>query len=150
MVVFLPLIYHVEQNSELVRHWPRGNDRIIYLWTPFRRMTASLTSMDSDSLPVIARVYQYCNYLRLCANCEYWKWWNQCGQQSSHSGVIFISLISFRHEGPAWQVCWAHPKYESVIATCGYDKKINIWKEVKLNEWDRVYQAEANASVNCI
>jgi protein transport protein SEC13 len=37
-----------------------------------------------------------------------------------------------------------------VIATCGYDKKINIWKEVKMQVWDRVYQFEAAASVNCI
>jgi protein transport protein SEC13 len=37
-----------------------------------------------------------------------------------------------------------------VIATCGYDKKINIWKEVKMQVWDRVYQFEAGASVNSI
>jgi protein transport protein SEC13 len=37
-----------------------------------------------------------------------------------------------------------------VIATCGYDKKINIWKEVKPQTWDRVYSIEANASVNSI
>jgi len=56
----------------------------------------------------------------------------------------------FRHAGPAWQVSWAHPKYESVLATCGYDKKINIWKEVKPQTWDLVYQIEALASVNAI
>jgi protein transport protein SEC13 len=54
------------------------------------------------------------------------------------------------HAGPAWQVAWAHPKYESIIATCGYDKKINIWKEVKQQLWDLVYQIEAAASVNAI
>ena len=59
-------------------------------------------------------------------------------------------LFLYSHEGPVWMVTWAHPKYESVIATCGYDKKINIWKEVKMGEWDRVHQIEANASVNCI
>lgn len=45
---------------------------------------------------------------------------------------------------------WAHPKYESVIATCGYDKKVAIWKEVRPQEWDRVFSFEANASVNCV
>jgi len=48
-------------------------------------------------------------------------------------------------------VTWAHPKYESILASCGYDKKINIWKEVKApGTWDLVYQFEAAASVNSI
>ena len=54
------------------------------------------------------------------------------------------------HTGPAWQVAWAHPKYESIIATCGYDQKINIWKEVQPKTWDRVFSSEAGASVNTI
>ena len=43
---------------------------------------------------------------------------------------------------------WAHPKYENLIATCGYDKKIKIWKEVKAQSWDIVYEFEAEASVH--
>jgi protein transport protein SEC13 len=37
-----------------------------------------------------------------------------------------------------------------VIATCGYDKQIKVWKETKVNQWDLVYQVEAEASVNCL
>lgn len=33
------------------------------------------------------------------------------------------------HEGPVWQVAWAHPKYENLLASCSYDKKVIIWKE---------------------
>jgi protein transport protein SEC13 len=47
-------------------------------------------------------------------------------------------------------VQWAHPKYENLIATCGYDKKIKIWKEVKPQSWDIVYEFEAEASVGAI
>lgn len=47
-------------------------------------------------------------------------------------------------------MAWAHPKYESILATCGYDEKINIWKEVKPQTWDLVYKVEAQASVNAI
>jgi protein transport protein SEC13 len=36
------------------------------------------------------------------------------------------------------------------LATCGYDKKVSIWKEVKPQSWDLVYQVEAMASVNSI
>ena len=45
----------------------------------------------------------------------------------------------FSHSGPAWQVQWAHPKYENVIATCGFDGYVNIWKEVQPQVWDKVY-----------
>lgn len=55
-----------------------------------------------------------------------------------------------RHVGPVWQVQWSHPKYENLLATCGYDKKIKIWKEVKAQSWDVVYEFEAGASVGTV
>jgi protein transport protein SEC13 len=63
---------------------------------------------------------------------------------------FIISIKTLRHVGPAWQVQWAHPKYENLLATCGYDKKIKIWKEVKAQSWDVVYEFEAAASVGSI
>ena len=39
--------------------------------------------------------------------------------------VYFIPPISsFRHEGPVWQVAWAHPKFGSILASCSYDRKV--------------------------
>lgn len=64
--------------------------------------------------------------------------------------MFFVSIITISHVGPAWQVQWAHPKYENLLATCGYDKKIKIWKEVKAQSWDVVYEFEAAASVGSI
>jgi len=29
------------------------------------------------------------------------------------------------HEGPVWQVAWAHPKYGSILASCSYDRKVH-------------------------
>ena len=40
------------------------------------------------------------------------------------------------HLGPVWQVSWAHPKYESVIATCGYDGFVKVWKRAVNNNWN--------------
>lgn len=34
-----------------------------------------------------------------------------------------------RHEGPVWQVAWAHPKFGSLLASCSYDGRVIIWKE---------------------
>ena len=41
---------------------------------------------------------------------------------------VFALIWSSRHEGPVWQVAWAHPKFGSILASCGYDGKVNIWK----------------------
>jgi len=33
------------------------------------------------------------------------------------------------HEGPVWQVAWAHPRFGNVIASCSYDRRVILWKE---------------------
>ncbi|CAM6105805.1 unnamed protein product [Calypogeia fissa] len=55
------------------------------------------------------------------------------------------------HDGPVWQVAWAHPKFGSIIASCSYDRKVIIWKEGAENEWTQaqVFQ-EHEASVNSV
>ena len=60
------------------------------------------------------------------------------------------NIYFYSHVGPVWQIQWAHPKYENLLATSGYDKKIKIWKEVKSQTWDVVYEFEAAASVGCV
>ncbi|KAG6665220.1 hypothetical protein CIPAW_02G146600 [Carya illinoinensis] len=39
------------------------------------------------------------------------------------------------HQGPVWQVVWAHPKFESLLVLCSYDGHVTIWKEGNQNEW---------------
>lgn len=34
------------------------------------------------------------------------------------------------HEGPVWQVAWAHPMFGTILGSCSYDRKVIIWKEV--------------------
>ncbi|XP_011500941.1 PREDICTED: protein SEC13 homolog [Ceratosolen solmsi marchali] len=51
------------------------------------------------------------------------------------------------HIGPVWQVAWAHPKFGNVLASCSYDRKVIIWKE--LNEWTKIYEHTCHdSSVN--
>lgn len=38
------------------------------------------------------------------------------------------------HQGPVWQISWAHPKYGNILASCSYDRKVIIWKETG-SEW---------------
>jgi len=55
------------------------------------------------------------------------------------------------HQGPVWQICWAHPKYGALLASCSYDRKIIIWKQHSKNQWSAIYTYESHEySVNSI
>lgn len=42
------------------------------------------------------------------------------------------------HQGPVWQVAWAHPKFGNILASCSYDRKVIIWKEGNTNDWSKM------------
>jgi protein transport protein SEC13 len=54
------------------------------------------------------------------------------------------------HDGPVWQVSWAHPKFGNMLASSSYDGNVIIWKETQTNVWQRVYVASHGASVSSI
>lgn len=55
------------------------------------------------------------------------------------------------HEGPVWQVAWAHPQYGALLASCSYDRKVCVWKEQSPGQWIRVYTYDGHdSSVNSI
>jgi len=54
------------------------------------------------------------------------------------------------HDGPVWQVAWAHPKFGSILASCSYDRRVIIWKESPANVWSKVYEYSHESSVNGI
>jgi len=55
------------------------------------------------------------------------------------------------HEGPVWQVAWAHPKYGALLASCSYDRKVLVWKETAPNAWEIIYQYSGHElSVNSV
>lgn len=40
------------------------------------------------------------------------------------------------HDGPVWQVAWAHPQFGTILASCSYDGKAIIWKVLpETNQW---------------
>jgi protein transport protein SEC13 len=53
------------------------------------------------------------------------------------------------HEGPVWKVSWAHPRFGSVVASCSYDMKVIVWKEVNPGNWQIAHMDSSHtASVN--
>jgi len=54
------------------------------------------------------------------------------------------------HEGPVWKVAWAHPRFGNLLATCGYDMKVIVWKEER-GQWQMAYvDTNHTASVNSV
>uniref|UniRef100_A0A7S4F6D3 Protein SEC13 homolog n=1 Tax=Chrysotila carterae TaxID=13221 RepID=A0A7S4F6D3_CHRCT len=49
------------------------------------------------------------------------------------------------HDGPVWQVCWAHPKFGNILASCSYDRQILVWKEVGPGQWAVIYKYAKHA-----
>ena len=45
---------------------------------------------------------------------------------------------------------WAHPKYGNILASCGFDKRVIIWKEVRAQDWDRAEEFVFESSVNSV
>ena len=36
-----------------------------------------------------------------------------------------INLQYISHDGPIWQITWAHPKFGNILASCSFDKKVS-------------------------
>lgn len=55
------------------------------------------------------------------------------------------------HYGPVWRVAWAHPKYGTILASCGYDGRVIVWKEGAGGHWSQAQVfADHKSSVNSI
>ncbi|XP_005106911.1 protein SEC13 homolog [Aplysia californica] len=54
------------------------------------------------------------------------------------------------HDGPVWQLAWAHPMFGHMLASCGYDRKVIIWRETN-GVWGKLYEyAQHDSSVNSV
>eukprot|EP00322_Chrysochromulina_rotalis_P006012 CAMPEP_0115830130 /NCGR_PEP_ID=MMETSP0287-20121206/1459_1 /TAXON_ID=412157 /ORGANISM="Chrysochromulina rotalis, Strain UIO044" /LENGTH=280 /DNA_ID=CAMNT_0003283425 /DNA_START=24 /DNA_END=863 /DNA_ORIENTATION=+ len=55
------------------------------------------------------------------------------------------------HDGPIWQVAWAHPEFGNVLASCSYDRQVFVWKEHSPQHWVLVHKyLGAEGSVNSL
>lgn len=54
------------------------------------------------------------------------------------------------HEGPVWQLSWAHPMFGGLLASCSYDRKVILWKETN-NGWVKLQEfSNHDSSVNSV
>jgi len=69
---------------------------------------------------------------------------------SNNSAAQSLATLT-GHQGPVWQVSWAHPKFGSILASCSYDGRVIIWKEGNQNMWTQGHVFhEHKSSVNSI
>jgi len=54
------------------------------------------------------------------------------------------------HEGPVWQVAWAHPRFGNILASCSYDRRVLIWQESG-GQWTKIHEyTNHDSSVNSV
>uniref|UniRef100_A0A8C5VML1 Protein SEC13 homolog n=1 Tax=Microcebus murinus TaxID=30608 RepID=A0A8C5VML1_MICMU len=66
-----------------------------------------------------------------------------------NGGQILIADLR-GHEGPMWQVAWAHPMYGNILASCSYDRKVIICKEENSTREKTREQSGHKFSVNSV
>eukprot|EP01083_Nonionella_stella_P029608 81467_1 len=112
-------------------------------------MAATTVAFESGHADMIhdAQLDYYGKYLATASSDKLIKVFEVQGDTHSH----LVDLAG--HDGPVWQVSWAHPKYGKLLASCSYAKQVFIWKEASdsPNTWLKVYEdREFDASVNSV
>jgi protein transport protein SEC13 len=56
------------------------------------------------------------------------------------------------HEGPVWQLSWAHPMFGVILASCSFDGSVLIHRESRPGDWMILYSARNlhDSSVNSV
>eukprot|EP01032_Pedospumella_encystans_P021406 gene21406-24282_t len=110
-------------------------------------MASAITSIDSQHAEMIHDC-QFDYYSKKLATCSS----DRTVKIFDVSGDIYHNSATLTgHEGPVWQVAWAHPKFGSVLASCSYDGTVAIYREAPQNSWQKVYDHKFHdSSVNSI
>jgi protein transport protein SEC13 len=59
----------------------------------------------------------------------------------SENAYELSATIQGGHEGPVWQVSWAHPKFGVLLASCSFDGSVLLHREVRPREWTVIHAA---------
>ncbi|XP_070397441.1 protein SEC13 homolog isoform X2 [Dermacentor albipictus] len=70
------------------------------------------------------------------------------------NGTQKMLAVLTGHEGPVWQVAWAHPVFGSLLASCSYDRTVCLWADQGAHsnpDWHCVHRyRDHDSSVNSI
>lgn len=91
-------------------------------------------TFESGHLDMVhdAQLDYYGKRLATCSSDRTVKVFDLSGDQRTHIADLK------GHEGPVWQVCWAHPRYGSIVASASFDHRVIFWKEGSDGQWTQV------------
>ena len=98
------------------------------------KVTLEVLHMPAQCPTTVATVDQLC-CKSPSANSNPMQVFDTAGEQT----VELSQLLG--HDGPVWQVTWAHPKFGSLLASCSLDHKVIVWKETQEAQWVQVGSA---------
>jgi len=67
------------------------------------------------------------------------------------SGTYAHTATLQGHEGPVWEVSWAHPAYGVLLASCSFDGTVAVHREIRQGEWNCIHTHRTHeSSVNSV
>jgi len=109
-------------------------------------MTSKITSFDSKHTQMVhdAQLDYYGKRLATASSDREVRIFEVNGNQEPK--LVCAPLKN--HDGPVWQVSWAHPKFGMLLASCSYDGSVCVWKEQQANQWAPVYKDKSSNSAS--
>jgi protein transport protein SEC13 len=109
----------------------------VHLYLTHSKITSILTTLISNSNTLLTSLYSYISDRTI-------KIYNV----SDTATELCATLQG--HDGPVWQVSWAHPKFGVILASCSFDGSVLIHREGRPNEWSLLHTARPlhDSSVN--
>ena len=132
------------------------------------KMVSIVNSVDTTHEDMVhdAQMDFYGTKLATCSSDKTIKIFSVSGSHNTHQNASTLIADLRGHEGHVWQIAWAHPMYGSVLASCGYDKRVIVWKEQAPSSadgtafgqqqnmaprWEKIYEyKEHQSSVNSV
>ena len=110
-------------------------------------MATPIISVDTQHNDMIhdSQFDYYGRKLATCSSDRSIKIFEVSGELCQQSATILD------HEGPVWQVAWAHPKFGVILASCSYDTSVVIHRETSPSVWKKLHTHKFHeSSVNSI
>lgn len=114
----------------------------------FATMTTPLLSIDTQHQDMIhdAKLDYYAKRLATCSSDRTIKIYDIIEDQQYQLAAEIQA-----HDGPVWQVDWAHPKFGVILGSCSYDGTVLLHMERSPGQWSLIYTCkEMSSSVNAI
>lgn len=109
-------------------------------------MVSVINTVDTSNEDMThdAQMDYYGTHLSTCSSDRSVKIFDVC------NGEQILVTDLWGHEGPVWQVVWAHPMYDNILAPCSYDWKVIIWKEED-GTWEKTHEhTRHDPSINSV